>query len=540
MMQLTIMDHGLRRKGGHAASLAGHLLSELKGLGHKIRLIGHVSCSFDQLDDCPIEKRLEHDSYDIGSPLDPAARLLCFEQVRHALHGLLSEQAFTSNDLIIFPTATSAILAAVSDYLSSADDPAYCACLAMMPPGIIVKEKSGEGNIDLIDPIRLLLTQKAAQAIGRNQERLLWFATNEEHARSYTAATGRPVSYLPLPLLAPGNGEKKEKKLALYLGDARPSKGFLYLPAIVEHLAPQLKKWTLTIQATVNPHDREAQNVLAQLRKQQEQFGNLTIETSYLDRQAFEAYLAEHKIVVLAYDPVTYRDQSSGLLLEAVAAQCMVVVPADTWLSRECSRLNAIGTEFDHFAPQAIAASIRKLTRPSLFAGSKAKAAAERYKASVSTQPIGKALVDWRTTGKPPGQFPSVGYPTAVDQPIDFGLCRLSGWHAHTDEILWAGQSRALFGFDLPKALAQGSLLVTLVIADTDHGAQSLVIRTNGIKVLERTLEPGWHEIALSLPSELSNTLYLEFSGFTPSPPKSGDARMLAVGILRCMLTDSA
>lgn len=511
-------------------SLVTEFLKQATAHDLSCHLVGHAHGSLESVEGIAVEKYLAKPHYDIANKADPLSRVRAFDAARKELADFLKNSTYGLRDLLLFPTATSAVQAAVADYVSTTQNPAHCACLIMMPPGVLVDDE--QNKVRVLDPVRLLFTQIACD-VKRADSHVIWFASNDEHARSYQALTGHLVTQLPLPLLAAPSHKKKGRRIALYLGDARATKGVHHLPALVEILAPRLKKWTLTVQVTLSPNDREGARILEALSSLRAGFPNLVIETDYLSREAYEAHLASHDIVVLGYDPATYQDQSSGLLSEAIAAGCLIAVPDKSWLSRNLVHHGGVGEVFTEFTPHSIAAAINKLTRASFLTRRRARKAGDAFRAWVDQRPTIDALLKWYETGTPPGDRVQLGNKVAAYKFLNLNECALSGWHDFEDGVMWAKQDHALFATDLPKKGKVSSLSIGILFAETNLGEQSLCITMNGQTVHDAVHREGNVEITLDLPADCGGSVYLEFSGFKLAQPVSGDARILGLGLLR-------
>ncbi|MBI1778523.1 MAG: glycosyltransferase [Proteobacteria bacterium] len=65
-------------------------------------------------------------------------------------------------------------------------------------------------------------------------------------------------------------------------------------------------------------------------------------------------------VVVLPYDPQTYRNSASAVFVEALAAGKIVIVPEHSWMAKEAARVGAGHIAFQGHGPEPIAAALRR------------------------------------------------------------------------------------------------------------------------------------------------------------------------------------
>lgn len=167
---------------------------------------------------------------------------------------------------------------------------------------------------------------------------ILHFYTDSERlAEQYNCFSRCRFSVLPIPHTdcAAGNSwQKKERWILSYLGDARPEKGFLLLPKIVEALPDEEVQFQ--IQANFNIPGGEGG--IAACRRKLSRKKNVVLYKSVLDAKEYASALRKTDIVLILYDPKQYYARSSGIFAEAMAAGIPTLVPADTWMSVQLCR----------------------------------------------------------------------------------------------------------------------------------------------------------------------------------------------------------
>jgi glycosyltransferase involved in cell wall biosynthesis len=180
----------------------------------------------------------------------------------------------------------------------------------------------------------------------------------------YSALSGTSVDLVPVPIdgrryrdLTP---QAANRPVTIgFFGQARLSKGFQLLPQVVERILATTGA-RLQIQAQIGEfdadHDAPIAAALGRLRalagtRLELVEGSIPYE-EYLNR------LFSADIILLPYDPQIYQDSASAVLVEALAAGKVVIVPARTWMAREASRAGAGVLTFETHGPEPIASAI--------------------------------------------------------------------------------------------------------------------------------------------------------------------------------------
>jgi glycosyltransferase involved in cell wall biosynthesis len=130
----------------------------------------------------------------------------------------------------------------------------------------------------------------------------------------------------------------------IYLGDARPEKGYQYLPQLVDalwfsHIQPGKVKFT--IQSNFNLPGGEPGMQEARLRLEQYPSNKVRLLKEPLSTEAYYELLSSADIVVIPYLPDCYAVRSSGVLVESLAAGKPVVVPAKSWMANQVDESRA-------------------------------------------------------------------------------------------------------------------------------------------------------------------------------------------------------
>jgi glycosyltransferase involved in cell wall biosynthesis len=219
-------------------------------------------------------------------------------------------------------------------------------------------------RLETLPRFHILLRRDVSETYGQlpgslGLERILnRFCASEiypSHVRFYTDSDRLTADYdelsdiafttLPIPLRhdmiernqreSRANGEPLN---VVYLGDARPEKGYQYLPGLVSAIWPthiRTQRARFTIQSNFNlpggePGIPEARRQLRQYPAHQ-----VRILDELLTDGEYYAELGRADLVVIPYESDRYRARTSGVLAEALAAGKPVVVPEDTWMADE-------------------------------------------------------------------------------------------------------------------------------------------------------------------------------------------------------------
>ncbi len=212
-------------------------------------------------------------------------------------------------------------------------------------------------------------------------------------AEEYGLLTSLPIHVLPIPhtsaALPPFSAESP---LTLsYLGNARATKGFQYLPYLADGVREALDSgaWRAEFQANVM-FARDTESVLAvQLLRQK----NVTLHEQELAAEEYEGLLHRSALIVVPYQLLYYYAQTSGVLCEALAASKAVVVPRGTWMARQIKG-RGVGEAFLPGDALSLAESTRKAMRNIDRLLENARAFREEWVSYHSPESFAQALLD--------------------------------------------------------------------------------------------------------------------------------------------------
>lgn len=261
-------------------------------------------------------------------------------------------------DLIVLHTVSHTSLLGTVSWLATlpAEARPAIAIFLMLPPGISLDPASVE------DPAAALGYRAAMQVVKDADLDIAFFGSGVHHARLFSEfVEGALPSHAlltcfdenPIPDKVPG-------RVLLFAGDAKISKGIHLVPDVVRTVVPKYPHLDFVVQ-TSSTHAwgtaLDAVNALAALKGT---YDNLTVMLESISTQSYADMVGSAEVTLLPYDPVAYRDKSSGVLWETVASGGLAVVSEGSWLAAEA---RAWGLPIEIFAPHTAKAAVEALER---------------------------------------------------------------------------------------------------------------------------------------------------------------------------------
>ncbi|MFA6964009.1 hypothetical protein [Bosea sp. (in: a-proteobacteria)] len=184
-------------------------------------------------------------------------------------------------------------------------------------------------------------------------------------------APGFEFQILPVPYPVPANPPERRPRRSgplrlTYVGDARVEKGYDRLPDLMRELGETLIDGrTARLIAQSNAAMSLEDHVIARARNTLKRYPIAQVEliTRVLGVDEFTTLLSEADIVILPYDAGNYRNRSSGILVQAIAAGKPVVAPAGTWLSATAPAEACIHFDTPEQLGQAVAHAIQSFDK---------------------------------------------------------------------------------------------------------------------------------------------------------------------------------
>jgi hypothetical protein len=195
------------------------------------------------------------------------------------------------------------------------------------------------------------------------------YADTDALAQQYGAlAPDLHVGVVPIPHCfppdVPADTVRADGPLRIvYLGDARDEKGFHLLPGVVDALAGrylETGRARFVLQANISVAGDDG-SLAAACRKLGD-FPKEQVEllTEQLDMSAFHTLVHSADIVLLPYDRKAYLRRSSGILIQALTAGRVVVVPAGTWMARQVEAAASVVFDSEEKLAAVVAEAIER------------------------------------------------------------------------------------------------------------------------------------------------------------------------------------
>lgn len=205
------------------------------------------------------------------------------------------------------------------------------------------------------------------------QAHVHWCSDTDRLANRYAQQLGMSVSIAPIPfdqapLIAALNNRKQLRQhgvvTVIYLGDARPEKGFDCFGRLVtelweSHLKPRRLRFVFQANTNVPGGEGNILQVIRSLGQYPPSMVELINEP--MTPQAYFECLVASDIVLIPYSVSRYHSRSSGVLIEALAAGKPVITTAGSWMATQVSETHAVLIEDNSKLASALAGLLLRL-----------------------------------------------------------------------------------------------------------------------------------------------------------------------------------
>lgn len=255
---------------------------------------------------------------------------------------------------IVVHTATAAFLEALAAALAVAGGDVKAAVVQLMFHPLSLATGFADGAASSAR-YRTALEQLRA-AVGRQGTRLDISTSCVEFAEVFASLGAGPVGVHPYALLSRADrdawvrrdqsdvqaGSGRRRRALLYGGDLKFDKGLAWIAAAL----PRLLRTLPDVECVVHLGDNRFANAgLAVVRQQILDLAtvhpNLHLAVGHLPPATWDAMIASADVLLIPYDPASYRWKTSGVFWELLLKrreQATVVVTHETWMEREASR----------------------------------------------------------------------------------------------------------------------------------------------------------------------------------------------------------
>ena len=141
------------------------------------------------------------------------------------------------------------------------------------------------------------------------------------------------------------------KRIFLYLGEAKDSKGFNLLPQFIEnniHLLTAEDRFV--VQFTHTWENADIESTIVWLETFATTDSRLEVHRNFWDNSKLMHELRKATFAVFLYDRRAYRSKSSGFVWLTAWFRIPIAVIGESWLSREAKRLGQAVIELDRLA----------------------------------------------------------------------------------------------------------------------------------------------------------------------------------------------
>lgn len=258
---------------------------------------------------------------------------------------LVSELSLSTEDIVFFPTLSIVELQGLEEALRTVE------WMHLPPIHVLFRWNPFRGKRRDYNRELQTLHYTRERFCSCEDLRMLRFYTDSGRlAEQYNEFSRCRFSVLPIPHTEYATSNFRHDKKAWvisYLGDARPEKGFLYLPEIVDMLSDENVRFQIQANFNIPGGEGGVASCRRKLRKKK----NVTLYETALNEEKYASALARTDIMLILYDPEQYYARSSGIFAEAMAEGIPALVPADTWMSVEVckgryARLRLIAEQF--------------------------------------------------------------------------------------------------------------------------------------------------------------------------------------------------
>lgn len=231
------------------------------------------------------------------------------------------------SDLLFVPTICHLELAVLADVLKKIQPVSVSVHLLFRRPLFLSADWEKEKHNPLVREIRAVLMQVRHMEL----QRMFFYTDTRQLAEQYNSLQTVSFAVLPIPhTKAPHKIRHYGRIVVGCLGGAREEKGFCILPWLIRQIKSD--KMIYIIQSNTNETSGRMRHALRQLQQYPRQ---KVVLTSELSEKEYGRYLAAIDLMLLLYDPSAYQARSSGVFVEAVAAGCVVLVTAGTWMAEQ-------------------------------------------------------------------------------------------------------------------------------------------------------------------------------------------------------------
>jgi glycosyltransferase involved in cell wall biosynthesis len=396
-MRVLYLDAALVNNLGHFANECRFVCGAFRELGTETVVLSHRAIEPELANE--LGARPHFSFHPNASPsTDPLCGwLISFDTVaRTTCDELTRIDGVRHGDLVIYDCARPAQIAALVWWVQKTFEPEMAPSVLITlgwPPGLVAEsvESLDAARWRLHDPTAALYRYAVSQIANNFQGSFHFGCPDSTMAAAYSALLDRKVAALPNPHRATTSRRPRagSRPVCLsFLGEQRPNKGYLMLPAIAERLLASDADLRLVVQNSWELMSDQT----AQLQRLSCASGRIRVQVGSVDQAGWNALLEEADLIVLPYDQATYSSVTSGIAAEAIANGIPQVVPQGTCMARLVRDYCDAGVVFETSAVEPVVAAVLAAVADFDALASRAARAAERWAAENSAERLVQAF----------------------------------------------------------------------------------------------------------------------------------------------------
>ncbi len=341
-MSLVILDPNLAHPHGHHLEWDLAVAAAARDRGQGVTIFAHRDCTVEGPEGIEVIPWFSAACYDSRHPDPVTGRFDDFRAMNDTIAeelALIPHDRLLPTDAVLVPTLNESHLLGYVTWAKTFDParaPLFVLYL-MYPSGIGIAAPGGA--VAVVDPLQALFYALAFRRAAEPGPALHFFGGGRQLAGEFSRLSGLSIEAHPIPSCpARRTGlitSHARPAAMLFVGDAKMDKGIALLPDLARRLCERYPDWDFLVHANAGSAWGPALDAYTALLDRAPSLPNLRLRTGRLNRDDYLDLMEAADCLVFTYDPAAYARKSSGILWEAISLGLPVVVPGDTWLSRE-------------------------------------------------------------------------------------------------------------------------------------------------------------------------------------------------------------
>ena len=344
---LTVFDPSLIGFNGHHMEFA-RMLKEHCEPTFDVRFYGNLRAETKVMLSLPVLPICQDGIYPPRGDFDAVYRAMT-ESTIDALNRIDKRDA-GPNGILIMHTATLYQLGGIAQWVSAlprAERPKLCLQFQFpldfrLPDDVTIRARA-------IDQARIaadILARTGTTRLASNSELLAGIISKQLE---------QPCAVLPLPIRWPNQTQDIDPDRGVvfgFFGGIRPEKGASVIGEAIPEFAARYPETQFLVHAPGSESDPSTVEILKKVPQVHLIRGNFGRKADYF-RQFTRA-----SCILLPYDPIEYAYRSSGILVEALGLDRLIITTTNSWLSSEAKRRGGRVIEMTSFTPRSLLSSL--------------------------------------------------------------------------------------------------------------------------------------------------------------------------------------